>query len=172
MEHIAIDHAEEEYWNTSDDEDDLQGKPGNRGTASINGSSPSTKLVDYASDEELDEAIEAGALVADETLAKTGDAPKSDEATSAATPPERLSEKRRREEDEEEDLGKFIQHKRRNSTSASSNSSSTSGVLRKRKGSATVRDAGPKIAISLTPALSSAIKAGNGQTGGRQDDET
>jgi protein phosphatase-4 regulatory subunit 3 len=175
MEHITMDHAEEEYWNTSDDEEDMQAKAANR-NASVNGSSPATKLVDYASDEDVDENIEAGDLGSDAKAAdeRMDDSPsKSDDASVASTPPERLSEKRRREEDEEEDLGKLISHKRRNSTSASSNASSTSGILRKRKGVANARDAGggvapKKISISLSPT----IKAGGGQAGGKQDDET
>lgn len=166
MEHLAMDQAEEEYWNTSDDEEDLQAKPGHR-PSSANGESPNPKaLVDYASDEEGDENLEAGALSADEDAQDNG--PRRADSSPAA-PPERLSEKRRREEDEEDDLSKMVQHKRRNSTSASANTSAVSGVLRKKSVSSS-RDgaAGPrKIAISL----SSNLKAGNGQSHSRPHDE-
>ncbi|ORY63253.1 component of IIS longevity pathway SMK-1-domain-containing protein [Pseudomassariella vexata] len=170
MEHISIDQAEEEYWNTSDDEDDLQAKIGNRAPL-VNGGSPNTKLVDYASDEETDEAVVAGSSTlassntGEATPEKTDNqAPKSDGVTSAIPPPERLSEKRRREEDGEDEMSKLIQHKRRNSTSPNSNASSTSGVIKKKKSATSARDAGgggPKIAISI----SSSIKAGSGQPG-------
>ncbi|KAI0175901.1 DUF625-domain-containing protein [Hypoxylon sp. FL1284] len=168
MEHLAMDQQEEEYWNTSDDEDDLQTRPGNR-LSSASGESNAKPLVDYASDDE-DENLDAGALSADEDKQDDGPRKTNESSRDSAPPPERLSEKRRREEDEEDDLSKMIQHKRRNSTSASSNASTVSGgILRKRKSTSSARDgAGPKkIAISLPPS----IKAGNGQTHGRSDDE-
>ncbi|KAJ3555019.1 hypothetical protein NPX13_g10453 [Xylaria arbuscula] len=60
MEHLSMDEAQEEYWNTSDDEEDLQVKPGER-ILSTNGESPSSKLlVDYASDDDLDENDRGG----------------------------------------------------------------------------------------------------------------
>ncbi|KAJ8106222.1 hypothetical protein ONZ43_g7137 [Nemania bipapillata] len=148
MEHLTMDDAQEEYWNNSDDEDDLQVRPSDR-TLPGNSESPSAKLlVDYASDEELDDNIEAGAISGDE------DRPES--PIGAVPPPERVSEKRRREEDEEDDLSKMIQQKRRNSTSSGPNTSSaTPSPLRKRKAAAGGRDSGgapKKIAISLTSA--------------------
>ncbi|KAL7628880.1 Platinum sensitivity protein [Parahypoxylon ruwenzoriense] len=170
MEHLAMDQAEEEYWNTSDDEEDLQTKPGNR-VSPMNGEPANTRpLVDYASDEEGDENAEAGALSADEDRQDDGPRKPDQCTTDAAPPPERLSEKRRREEDEEDDLSKMVQHKRRNSTSASSNTSSVPGILRKKRSISGARDAGggpKKIAISL----SSSLKAGNGQTHGPSNDE-
>ncbi|KAI0147683.1 DUF625-domain-containing protein [Xylariaceae sp. FL1272] len=163
MEHLTMDQAEEEYWNTSDDEEELQGKA-TEVTSSMNGESTGHKLmVDYASDEDLDENIEAGAISADEE--GTRDKTKNTDATPVA-PPERVSEKRRREEDEEDDLSKMIQHKRRNSTSAGSNASvPTSSVLRKKKAGAGTRDASiapKKIAISLTS---------TGKAGGHSGDD-
>ncbi|KAH8681480.1 component of IIS longevity pathway SMK-1-domain-containing protein [Xylariales sp. PMI_506] len=175
MEHITMDQAEEEYWNTSDDEEEMHIKAGNR--AAANGTSPATRLVDYASDEDVDENIDEAELgPEDKALDDSMDDDDSSklEGGLVSTPPERLSEKRRREEDEEDDLGKLISHKRRNSTPASANSSTTSGVLRKKKGAATPRDAGgggggpKKIAISL----SSAIKAGSGSNGGSEDNDS
>ncbi|KAI0482719.1 DUF625-domain-containing protein [Xylariaceae sp. FL0804] len=165
MEHLAMDQAEDEYWNTSDDEDEVQAKADDRGAAA-NGSSPGTKLlVDYASDEEVDENAEAGETKLGDSVKKAGE-----DSAAAVPPPERLAEKRRREEDEEEDLGKMVQHKRRNSTSANSNSSATSALFRKKKAMSNSREAGAtpkKIAISL----SSNTKMGNGQPLGQADDE-
>ncbi|KAI0117191.1 DUF625-domain-containing protein [Daldinia grandis] len=167
MEHIAMDQAEEEYWNTSDDEEDLQAKPGNR-TPSANGESNPKPLVDYASDEEGDENLDAGALSADEDRQDDGPKKTDENSGDVAPPLERLSEKRRREEDEEDDLSKMVQHKRRNSSTASSSASGVSGVLRKKRSISSARDAGNaprKIAISLSPNL----KGGGAQ--GRSDDE-
>jgi protein phosphatase-4 regulatory subunit 3 len=157
MEHL-MEQGDEEYWNTSDDEEDLQIRTGSR-TLAANGSSPTTKLVDYASDEELDEHIEDGDLIPDSQIDEEKmdeDADESKSAGSLPSPPERLSEKRRREEDEEDDISKLMANKRRNSSSASSNASSTSGFLGKKKRLASLRDAGggpKKIAISLNPSL-------------------
>ncbi|KAI0425359.1 DUF625-domain-containing protein [Xylaria sp. FL1042] len=156
MEHLTMDEAQEEYWNTSDDEEDLQLKPSDRGL-SANGESQGTKLlVDYASDEELDENIEAGAISGDEDKPEERVKTADENPIMAVPPPERVSEKRRREEDEEDDLSKMVQHKRRNSTSAGSNASaSSSNSLRKRRLPAGVRDSGggpKKIAISLSTA--------------------
>ncbi|KAI1093605.1 DUF625-domain-containing protein [Rostrohypoxylon terebratum] len=169
MEHLTMDQAEEEYWNTSDEEEDMQGRPGSR--PPMNGESPNAKpLVDYASDEEGDENLDAGALSADEDRPDDAARKTSQNPRSVAPPLERLSEKRRREEDEEDDLSKMVQHKRRNSTSASSNSSTVSGILRKKKSISNARDAGGgprKIAISISPNL----KSGNGQGHSRSDGE-
>ncbi|KAI0966827.1 component of IIS longevity pathway SMK-1-domain-containing protein [Xylaria arbuscula] len=161
MEHLTMDEAQEEYWNTSDDEEDLQMKPGVRGL-STNGESPGAKLlVDYASDEELDENIEAGAISGDEDNAEERTKKTDENSMTSVPPPERVSEKRRREEDEEDDLSKMVHHKRRNSTSAGSNASaSTPNSLRKRRVPPGVRDLGggpKKIAISL----SNTTKAGD-----------
>ncbi|KAI0909708.1 component of IIS longevity pathway SMK-1-domain-containing protein [Ustulina deusta] len=154
MEHLTMDEAQEEYWNTSDDEEDLQVKPGDR-ALSTNGESPSAKLlVDYASDEELDENIEAGAISGDEEKPEERARKADENPMMAVPPPERVSEKRRREEDEEDDLSKMVQHKRRNSTSAGSNASaSTPNLARKKRALVGVRDSGggpKKIAISLS----------------------
>ncbi|GAP83561.1 putative suppressor of Mek1 [Rosellinia necatrix] len=161
MEHLTMDEAQEEYWNNSDDEEDLQMKPSDR-TLPANGESPNAKpLVDYASDDELDDNIEAGAISSDE--GKLGqNIHKADENPMiGAPPPERVSEKRRREEDEEDDLSKMVQHKRRNSTSAGSSPTSSAASTPRRKKMVTgTRDSGggpKKIAISL----SSATKAGD-----------
>ncbi|RYP04687.1 hypothetical protein DL764_004303 [Monosporascus ibericus] len=178
MEHIAFDQAEEEYWNTSDDEDDVP-LPQDAQTQSPDRllemkEKSQRKLVDYASDEDPDDNVEAGALSADEDKADTettedGASKSNGDSASVAPPPERLSEKRRREEDEEDDLGKMIQTKRRNSMTANSNPSAGSGLIRKKKSVASARDAGGgprKIAISL----SQNTKAGNEQTSNQPDE--
>ncbi len=153
MEHITVDPSEEEYWNTSDpeDEDEQRGKMAEKIPASNGPSTPSKPLVDYTSDDESDDNTEN---------AKDGESssPARDvDSGLSGTPPERLSEKRRREEDEEEDLGKLVQNKRRNSSSAASNASGPSPVMtgRRRKSfsSGTGNGTPKKIAISLSPAL-------------------
>ncbi|XWW93859.1 hypothetical protein V2A60_001798 [Cordyceps javanica] len=166
MEHLTVDPQEEEYWETSDPEDD--GEEGQN--AHNNGLTPSKPLVDYASDDDGDDAAgEDEDAMKDEAEDKAASSPKEDETEpSVAAPLERISEKRRREEDEEEDeLGKLVANKRRNSGSADANSvTSNKASQRRRSFSAGAGHANPKkIAISLSPALKS---------GGdlRSDDET
>lgn len=177
-----LDAAEEEYFNTSDDEEEISGKsPSSR--TSINGASTLSKpLVDYPSDEE-NESIEtdttAGAV--ENTNANTPESSSSKDTTNEAiltptssvpTPPERLSEKRRREEDEEDEFGKLSHSKRRNSSS--SVGSNASSVLRRKKsftnsshGSAGSGSKPNKIAISLSPAIKTGGESpGGGQSGG------
>lgn len=160
MEHLTVDPQEEEYWETTsdpeDDGDDAQ-------TANSNGSTSSKPLVDYASDEEGEDAP------ADDQSepSKAATSPKETETPDVA-PPERISEKRRREEDEDEDeLGKLVANKRRNSSSSDANSvTSNKAGPRRRSFSAGTGHANPKkIAISLSPAL----KSGGDM---RSDDET
>ncbi|KAJ9137228.1 Component of IIS longevity pathway SMK-1-domain-containing protein [Pleurostoma richardsiae] len=161
MEHIAVDPVEEEYWNTSDDEDENAKSTGRAG--SVNGTSPSTKpLVDYPSDEEADESGDAvmSPVPSDGGKAKaekTDDgrtSPRIDLAT-VTSPPERLSEKRRREEEDDDEMGKLMQRKRRNSSSAGQNVPSAVAPLRKKRSLSGGRDpsgvnAPRKIAISIS----------------------
>lgn len=173
-----LDAAEEEYFNTSDDEDEAHSKSPS-GRSSMNGASPLKPLVDYPSDEET-ENMDTDTPAA--TLAAKASSPDSSMSTNshkngiltptsstAPTPPERLSEKRRREEDDEDELGKLAHHKRRNSSS--SVGSNTSSVLRRKKsftnnahGSGAASKSN-KIAISLSPA----IKTGGESTGGDEN---
>lgn len=163
MDHITVDPQEEDYWETSDPEDDGE----DHHHANSNGSTPSKPLVDYASDDEGDDAAADDDAMKDEGEDSGTRSPKQIE-TPDVVPPERISEKRRREEDEDEDeLGKLASNKRRNSGSSESNSV-VSGKLgqRRRSFSAGAGNSKPKkIAISLSPALKS---------GGdlRSDDET
>lgn len=150
-----LDAAEEEYFNTSDDEDEATTKHAFK--ESINGASPLQKpLVDYNSDEE--EAAEAELVpvkTEDSDILHTQD---TDIALTVR--PERLSEKRRREEDEEDELTKMahIQNKRRNSTSSvGSVGSNSSNVLRRKRGFSNGKEAATtkKMTITLAPAIKS-----------------
>lgn len=161
-----LDPNEEEYFNTSDDEDDAHRSID---LSATNGNFPSAKpLVDYTSDEENDVA---DVLVADAVRPATPDSSEvkdpatevavtpSSTASSLSSPPERLSEKRRREEDEDDEIGKLSHSKRRSSTN--SVTSSNSSLLRRKKNFVAARDAAAgktgKIAISLGPVIKTAV---------------
>ena len=164
-----LDAAEEAYFNTSDDEDEISAKPNTQTTApSINRTSPVPKsLVDYPDDDE--DIMDGKGQVKHTTLdsekeqtTKNGaeqTSPESKPQVLQTPPPERLSEKRRREEDDEEDeLGKLSYTKRRSSSSSSagstkSNTSTPNNVLRRKKGFVSNNKDSPtgskKIEISL-----------------------
>jgi protein phosphatase-4 regulatory subunit 3 len=163
VEQITVEQEQEEYWATSDPEDDQSSKEGAK-TPSTNGSTTSKLLVDYASDEETDENADPEA---------TPDSQQSDVASDAVgspidsslgggiPPPERLAEKRRREEEEDEDeIGKMMQSKRRNSSgSVTAASGNTRGLTRRKSFNVNSPSGGTKkIAISL----SSGLKTGSG----------
>jgi protein phosphatase-4 regulatory subunit 3 len=167
MEHISVDQAQEDYWNTSDDEEDFTSQHPSaeelqRSLDMMADRSPSKPLVEYTSDEEVDEndavmtnlptGPTTGPSPSDESTpsptpsspasAPTNGTSPSASATAAAAaaatapPPERLSEKRRREEDDDDDaLDKLTQHKRRNSSSAASNAALpvSTAILRKKR---------------------------------------
>jgi protein phosphatase-4 regulatory subunit 3 len=177
-----LDATEEEYFNTSDDEEETMEKLSTNAGA-INGTSPASKLlVDYPSDEENESMDVEEAEMSAGILPSNGLTPESETtndsenepiltpgSSTGPIPPERLSEKRRREEDEEDDLGKLVQqHKRRNSSSSSGSvSSNPNGLIRKRKsfsngahGSHGAKS--NKIAISLSPAIKT---GGEGKSG-------
>ncbi len=124
-----MDATEEEYFNTSDDEDELAAKKHNT-LYTANGTLRVTKpLVDYPDDDDtMDIKTEPPP---DQTptrpdLLHENSSPASSTTTPpSGTPPERLSEKRRREEDEEDELGKLSHHKRRSSSASSINSVSS-----------------------------------------------
>ncbi|VBB83819.1 Putative Protein similar to 216.01c of Schizosaccharomyces pombe [Podospora comata] len=186
MEHLAVDQAQEEYWNSvSDDEEENHHHHHRRPTGVVvNGGK--LPLVEYTSDEE--EEGGGGDAVMTTTTTTTavdggGSESKENEkpvvVVPSTPPPERLSEKRRREEDEDDALDRLMQHKRRNSSSAGSNSSLGSsgvgGMLRKKgsfhnnnnnSGKARSREGSPnggggggqkKIAISIAPVLKTAV---------------
>ncbi|POR31452.1 Uncharacterized protein TPAR_08335 [Tolypocladium paradoxum] len=165
MEQIAVDPAEEEYWNTSDPEDEDEDHHEGRAekTPSTNGAAtPSRPLVDYPSDEESDENANPeaeGKPKGDDNSASGRTVPSQDSEVPTIAPSlERLSEKRRREEDEEDELGRLMQNKRRSSGSSESNASTTSRMTPRRKSfSPNSGNGGPrKISISL----SSTVKTG------------
>ena len=152
-----MDPAEEEYFNTSDDEDDFAAQKKANHKIPTNGVSPLIKpLVDYPDEEE--EAMDTGP----EHPALPTRHPPQDEnrppqphrgpgtiTPQATPPPERLAEKRRREEDDEDELGKLSQSKRRSSTSSNDSrssvlsSSTNSKMLRRKSSFSTSKDAHP-----------------------------
>ena len=172
-----MDATEEEYFNTSDDEDELSAKP--RVTTSMtNGSSGFKPLVDYPDDDEEATDMKARPPNLKTLNMSQGDSNPSStsETTSPRTvtpipqsPPERLSEKRRREEDEEDELGKLSFAKRRSSSvsSTSSTNCSPGGFLRRKKSFTSNKDSPTgkgKIAISL--AVKSPIETDHGRDEG------
>jgi protein phosphatase-4 regulatory subunit 3 len=175
-----VDTQEEEYFNTSDDEEDILGKASSS-RASVNGASPLSKpLVDYPSDEEnenMETDLTGGILEGgDENTppsSVTKDAEKSPLLPSSllSSPPEKVSEKRRREEEDDDEMTKLSQPKRRNSSS--SVGSNTGSVLRRKKSftnaSHTSGGSGSKtnkIAISLSPAIKTGGESpGSGDSG-------
>lgn len=168
-----LDAQEEEYFNTSDDEEDVAVKASTNRPAA-NGASPASKpLVDYNSDEEnenMDTDLSAGILEDTDENTPPTPSPKDNSngvltpmSSSAPSPPEKLSEKRRREEEDDDEMSKLTQPKRRNSSS--SVASNTSSVLRRKKSFNNQNGATGgknKIAISLSPA----IKTGGDSPGG------
>jgi protein phosphatase 4 regulatory subunit 3 len=182
MEHISVDPNEEEYWNTSDDEEDQQAKAAERAApANATPMTPSKPLVDYPSDEEADEKSDenvdplanhtAVELKAQPEILKNGVAEDPQATATAVAPLERISEKRRREEEDEDEIGKLMHNKRRNSSSAGSTASVTaSNVVRKKKSfSGNAGGGAPKkIAISLSPT----VKAGSNGTNARSEDDS
>ncbi len=131
MEQLTVDPAEEEYWNTSDNEDENQPGKGIETSAANGVTKP---LVDYAYDEGEDEN---GDMVMSPTSSEAEKSKENQDPSStysssstlsaATPPPERVSEKRRREQDEDDELDKLILHKRRNSST--SNNSASSGTF-------------------------------------------
>ncbi|RKU45875.1 Platinum sensitivity protein [Coniochaeta pulveracea] len=181
MEHLAMDPAQEEYWNTSDDEDDHSSV---KDMEVVPGSTPSGKpLVDYASDEEdeVNDKVESSARHAEtensaEAAPATGSPASNTAAPVTTTPPERISEKRRREQDEDDELDKLVLHKRRNSSasakSVSSFGSASDGPKKKGLGgSPASRDQTQKKTISII--MGSSLKtAAVGQDPASQDENT
>ncbi|EIT76182.1 protein putative to be [Aspergillus flavus] len=148
-----MDAAEEEYFNTSDDEEEWQHETAANATMAPqmqNGSaSPVVKpLVDYPDDDEDDDAMDTkpegseeqkqqqlvrqeGTPTPDAATESTADAPSTPGSSTVQTPPERLSEKRRREEEDDDELVKLSSGpKRRTSTSGSPGGA---GMLRKKR---------------------------------------
>ncbi|KAK0643557.1 component of IIS longevity pathway SMK-1-domain-containing protein [Cercophora newfieldiana] len=176
MEHLAIDPTEDEYWNTSDDEENVAREAPETGATP--NSSTAKPLVEYTSDDDGEESADAvmtsTAATPSDDASKENKEPTTPGSTSGtATPPERVSEKRRREEDEDDALDKLVHHKRRNSSAASSNSSiSSATALRKKKNFGGGRDVSPnghgpkKISITISSSIkNAAVKAGAEEEG-------
>ncbi|KAI4086098.1 MAG: hypothetical protein LQ344_007851 [Seirophora lacunosa] len=143
-----MDAAEEAYFNTSDDEDELANKKAApKRPSAVKGTSPLARsLVDYPDDEEETTDAHGGRAMERKPIERMNAQAVDENATSSASrsasrapPPERLSEKRRREEaDEEDELGKLSNSKRRSSSISSSSSgmsmgSNSSNMLRRKK---------------------------------------
>ncbi|RAL07973.1 SMEK family protein [Aspergillus homomorphus CBS 101889] len=146
-----MDAAEEEYFNTSDDEEQWQQDPQSNTAGpplTLNGvASPVVKpLVDYPDDDDEDDAMDAKpedqtqpkqesssqeATGRDTVMGSSEDSPSTPVSLTVQTPPERLSEKRRREEEDDDELMKLSTGpKRRSSTNAGSGSA---GLLRRKR---------------------------------------
>ncbi|RAL02133.1 SMEK family protein [Aspergillus ibericus CBS 121593] len=149
-----MDAAEEEYFNTSDDEEwPQESRQSTSEAAQVqNGAaSPAVKpLVDYPDDDDDEEdAMDTRPELGDGQVQQTQEEPQQDgsnhdDACSSGentpstpvsltvqTPPERLSEKRRREEEDDDELIKLTSGpKRRSSTSAGPGSA---GFLRRKR---------------------------------------
>lgn len=188
-----MDAEQEEYFNTSDEEDNLPTtgepivKPANGG-ASL---PPLKPLVDYPDDDAMDVASDE--ILKKDLVGTTGSSkeevpasattitlklpsgtappvtsflstPKPEEPLSGAPTPERLAEKRRREEEDDDELGKLSRNKRKSPTGGLFGQ----GVLnRKRSFGGSGSPPSKKIAINLavkTTATASAA-AGEGERG-------
>jgi protein phosphatase-4 regulatory subunit 3 len=154
-----VDHEEETYFNTSDNEEDGALSPDTRPTP--NGQSPFKPLVDYPEDDEefpLDTEPVVNGTTPEEP-------PKESQRQETPPPPERIAEKRRREDDDDDELGKLSsQPKRRTSIgSIGSTPTSTGPTLRRKRSLSSNKDGpgGKKITISF------AVKAGNAQVDGQ-----
>ena len=168
-----LDAEEEQYFNTSDDEDELAASKPKPLHAMANGASPLMKpLVDYPDDEDEmspshfqsfyhkppDEDVEGAKS---DSLEHAVPKPRGQMLPSA--PPERVAEKRRREEDEEDELGRLSVTKRR-TPSVGSNASPAiigSNVLRRKKSFTPTKDTPPakKMTISLAVKSPSPVEA-------------
>ncbi|RPB05173.1 DUF625-domain-containing protein [Choiromyces venosus 120613-1] len=178
-----MDAAEEEYFNTSDEEDNAP-TPKDSPVKGTNGSGlPLLKmpLVDYADDDAMDTADESkpeereeaatltklaseGASSASPTTSPTTPtSQKSDsDALSGAPTPERLSEKRRREEEDDDELGKLSRNKRR----SPSGGGSVNTLTKKRSFGPGSSPPTKKIAINLAVKASTGSRDGGGDRGG------
>ncbi|CAG8043497.1 unnamed protein product [Penicillium salamii] len=150
-----MDSTEEEYFNTSDDEDEWSQDRVAIAVETPNGSSPATKsLVDYPDDDDDEDLMDTNPEGAQPE--PTAD---SDVSSPAQTPPfERLAEKRRREEEDEDELVKLAAGpKRRSSTSSNSGAGS---VLRKRSLSGSSTDKNTAIGVASAAPKRIAINIG------------
>lgn len=131
MEQLAVDPAQDDYWDgpSDDDEENQQPVPG-EAAASNNGVNPAKPLVEYSSDEDGEEGGDT-VMTGNDASPKDEQGKENQDPTAGVldatvpTPPERISEKRRREEDDDDVIGQLVAHKRRSSTSSVESNSST-----------------------------------------------
>lgn len=183
MEQLAVDPAQEDYWDGPSDDDEENQQPVSESATGSNGTNSRKPLVEYTSDEDAEDGCDAvmtgnDTPPKDEQGKENKDPAAGIQNAAAPTPPERISEKRRREEEDDDALDKLVSHKRRSSiSSVESNSSSrsvgvfstTSSVgspeLRKKKGAfgggnREHRANGPrKISINISPSSSTSATA-------------
>ncbi|KAJ5919702.1 hypothetical protein N7454_009537 [Penicillium verhagenii] len=158
-----MDAAEEDYFGTSDDEDDWPQE--NRGALAAGTSNGSATLmvkplVDYPEDDDEDVMDTKPEALAEQTqqAAESSASDTTSEASSDVTPilptqappPERLAEKRRREDEDDELVKLAAGSKRRSSTS----SNSSAGMLSRKKSLSigpigTPEKAGPGVLASI-----------------------
>jgi protein phosphatase-4 regulatory subunit 3 len=149
-----MDAAEEEYFNTSDDEEEWTPDTHALAVGPPNGAaSPAVKsLVDYPDDDDDDDVMDtkpedlteqaqsAQPLYVGDVPAETATSPASS-TTQTPPAPERLAEKRRREEEDEDELIKLAAGPKRRSSTASN---SSAGSLRRKNGLSTGKATGEK----------------------------
>ncbi|EED12904.1 DUF625 domain protein, putative [Talaromyces stipitatus ATCC 10500] len=171
-----MDAAEEEYFNTSDDEEEWPSDARQEGLAIANQTESNVRLVDYPDDDDEEMDAKSETVSADKQETELPEHNVADTNTPSPTtstpqhPPERLSEKRRRDEDDEDELVRLAQNgSKRRSSSASSTASMyfrrrQNSIDRNHKNlvnnevSTTTTNAAPKkIAINLSSALKSHV---------------
>lgn len=172
-EQLAIDPAQEEYWNTSDDEEENPTRATPEQGASSNGTATPKPLVEYTSDEEAEDngdavMTPAASLSPDDAFKENKEPSPSTPPSGTVTPPERLSEKRRREEEDDDALDKLVQHKRRNSNASASNSAHSAAALRKKKSFGNGGGGNPlvtpkKLAITISSNIKNAAVKASGE---------
>lgn len=182
-----MDPTEEEYFNTSDEEDNAP-TPRDSPIKAVNGSpSPLLKpLVDYPDDDAMDTADEGKSEKEDATSLTKTDSDSDSTATLVSSPttptsqkptdgqmlsgapmPERLAEKRRREEEDDDELGKLSWNKRRSPTGGGS----ANPLNKKRSLGPSGTPPSKKIAINLAIKTSeNTDNGGGGDSGGGEEE--
>ncbi|KAJ5146027.1 uncharacterized protein N7515_000591 [Penicillium bovifimosum] len=161
-----LDPAEEDYFNTSDDEDEIKWAQ-NDGPSNGSASPAIKPLVDYPDDDDED-IMDTKAEGADQPPMASQTETPDDVPASILTqsPPERLSEKRRREEEDDDELIKLTAGpKRRSSTSSNSSSS-----LMNRRSSAN-KNASPDVKNNVTSVAPKRIAINFGSTARQPSDD-
>lgn len=170
-----MDAEQEEYFNTSDEEDTVLAT-GEPIVKPANGGAPLLllkPLVDYPDDDAMDVAgdetakkdsaetpKEAALSSTVSPVTSPSSTPKSEEPLSSAPTPERLAEKRRREEEDDDELGKLSRNKKKSPTGGVFGQ----GVLnRKRSFGGSGSPPSKKIAINLAVKTTATASAAAGE---------